>query len=315
MANILAMGEISGGKLKKVSTEMVSAAKTLGGTVSAVLVGEGATAAAAELGKYGAEAIYTNDTKDYIPTSIAKAIADLIKEKSIDILLLPHSGSGKDIAPRVGALLDAGVISEAVEIKMDGDRVVCKKPIHSGKAIVDFKATTAVQIITVRQNSQEISENAGTGAVEALNVDAANEKYKLVSLQEKKSERVALTEADIVVSGGRGLKDAAGFKMIEDLADLLDAGTGATRAIVDAGWVDHTLQIGQTGQTVSPNLYFAIGISGAIQHLAGMGSSKFIVAVNKDADAPIFKVSTFGIVDDLFKVMPVLTEEVKAIKG
>ena len=314
MANILAFGEISDGNLKKTSFEMVSIGKGIG-SVSAVLIGGGATGAGAELGKYGADAVYANDTTDFVPEAISAAIAGLVKDKGFDILIFPHTGRGKEISARVGTLLDAGVVSEAVETKLDGDRLVCKKPVHAGKAFVTLKATSAIQIVTVRPNSHEIKENAGSGAVESIDLDTSLAKATLKNFEQKKSERVPLTEADVVVSGGRGLKGPENFKLVEDLADLLGAGTGATRAIVDAGWVDHTLQIGQTGVTVSPNLYIGLGISGAIQHLAGMGSSKYIVAVNKDPDAPIFKVSTFGVVDDLFKIVPPMQDALKEALG
>ena len=315
MANVLAFCEVEGGTLKKTAAEMVSTGKALGGSVSAILIGDGASSAGPELAKYGAETIFACDTKDYVSESYSAAIADVVKNKGFDIVLFAHTGRGKDLSVRTAALLDAGVISEAVEVKMDGDRVLCKKPVHAGKAFVGLKSTTAVQVITVRPNSHGFSEASGAGAVENITIDTSLAKAKLVTFTEKKSERVPLTEADIVVSGGRGLKGPENYALIEELADMLGAGTGATRAIVDAGWVDHTLQVGQTGVTVSPNLYIAVGISGAIQHLAGMGSSKYIVAINKDPDAPIFKVATFGVVDDLFKVMPPLKDELKSVLG
>ena len=315
MAKVLAICEINDNKIKKASFEVVATGKRLGESVSAVLIGEGANAQAAELGKYGADVIYVNDQSEFIPLSFSKAIASLIQEKGFDIILLPHTIAGKEIGARLSALLDAGMVSEAVEVSQEGDRILCKKPIHSGKVFAKIKSTSPIQIISIRQNSQEITESSGSGNVEELNIDTSAEKLKRKSFSEKKSERVSLTEADIIISGGRGLKEASNYKLVEELADILRAGTGATRAIVDAGWVDHTLQIGQTGETVSPNLYIALGISGAIQHLAGMGSSKFIVAVNKDADAPIFKVATYGIVHDLFEIVTPFKDELNKIKG
>lgn len=315
MGKVLAIGEVNGGKLKKASFEVAATGKKLGGSVSAVLIGEGAKVQAPELGKYGADVVYASDQSEFIPLSFSKAIASLVKEKNFDIILLPHTVAGKEIGARLSALLDAGMVSEAIEISMEGDRVVCKKPIHSGKVFVKIKSMSSIQIISIRQNSQEITESSGSGNVEDITIDTSAEKIKRKSFSEKKSKRVSLTEADIIISGGRGLKEASNYQLVEELADILGAGTGATRAIVDAGWVDHTLQIGQTGETVSPNLYIALGISGAIQHLAGMGSSKFIVAVNKDADAPIFKVATYGIVHDLFEVVPPLKDELNKIKG
>lgn len=315
MANTLIIGEVDKGNLKKASREAASTAKKLGGNVSAVIIGDGASKAAPELGKYGADTIYAGDVSEYNGESYAKAIAGLVKDKGFDLILVPHSWVGRDISARLGALLDAAVISDAVEINMEGDRVAIKKPVYSGKAFVQLKCKTPIQIVTFRPNSQGIEENAGGGNVETINVDLSGAKTKLVSVHESGGERVPLTEADIVVSAGRGIKGPENMKLIEDLADLLGAGVGASRAVVDAGWCDHTLQIGQTGQTVSPTLYIAIGISGAIQHMAGMGSSKYIVAINKDPDAPIFKVATYGVVDDLFKVVPPLQEEIRKLKG
>ena len=315
MSNILIIGEIKKGNLKKATTEITSVAKTLGGNVSAVLIGEGATSTGGQLGKYGADVVYANDSKDFLPLAFANAIADIVKSKSINIVLLSHTVVGKALSSRLSALLDSGLISEAVSTSLEGDRVICKKPVHAGKAIAKLKISTPIQIITIRQNSHEIKEVAGAGKVESLNVDASKENIKMLSFSEKTSKRVSLSEANIIVSGGRGLKDAANYKEVEELADILGAAAGATRAIVDAGWVDHTLQVGQTGETVAPNLYLALGISGAIQHLAGMGSSKYIVAINKDADAPIFKVATYGLVHDLFEVVPTLKEELKKVLG
>ena len=315
MANILAVCETSKGKLKKASLEVVSTGKTLGGAVSAVLIGDRASENAAELGKYGADTIYTSDQQEFIPLSFSKAIASLVKDKKIEIILLPHTLAGKEVGARLSALLDAGMVSEATQVSMEGDRILCKKPIHSGKLLANLKSITPVQIITIRQNSQEIKENAGHGQIEKIDIDLSSEKAVRKSFTEKTSKRVSLTEADIIVSGGRGLKEASNYKLVEEIADILGAGTGATRAIVDAGWVDHTLQIGQTGETVSPNLYIALGISGAIQHLSGMGSSKYIAAVNKDADAPIFKVATYGLVHDLFEVVPPLKEYLEKVKA
>ncbi|RME88495.1 MAG: electron transfer flavoprotein subunit alpha/FixB family protein [Candidatus Hydrogenedentota bacterium] len=315
MANYLVVGEVDKGNLKKASKEAVSTAKKIFGSASAVLIGEGASSVAAELGKYGADTIYAGDVNEYNGEAYAKAIAQLVKDKGFDVILIPHSWVGRDISARLGALLDAAVISDAVEIKLEGDRVVIKKPVYSGKAFAELKCRTPIQIVTFRPNSQGIEEQAGSGNVENINVDFGGVKTKLISVKESGGERVPLTEADIVVSAGRGIKGPENMKLIEDLADLLGAGVGASRAVVDAGWCDHTLQIGQTGQTVSPTLYIAVGISGAIQHLAGMGSSKYIVAINKDPDAPIFKVSTYGVVDDLFKVVPAMQEEIRKLKG
>ncbi len=312
--NILTVCEINKGNLKKVSFEIISLGKKLGGNVSAVLIGKSASEKATELAKYGADTIYVSDQSEFAALSLAKAISTIIKKEHIDAILLPHTFAGKEIGARLSALLDAGMISEAIEASLDGDRILCKKPIHSGKIIANLKSVSPIQIITVRQNSYEIKENSGKGSIVNIEVDFSAENITLKSFSEKINKRVALSEANIIVSGGRGLKEAKNYKLVEEIADILGAGTGATRAIVDAGWVDHTLQIGQTGETVSPNLYIALGISGAIQHLAGMSSSKYIVAINKDPDAPIFKVATYGLVHDLFDVVPLLKEALSKLK-
>jgi electron transfer flavoprotein alpha subunit len=314
MAKILAVGEIAGGVLRKASRETTSVGKKLG-TVSTVLIGSGAAAGAPEVAKHGADKVYVGEIATYNGEAYAKAIADLVKGKGYEIVILPHSWIGRDISSRIATLLNTGVISDAVEISLDGDRVKIRKPVYSGKAFVSLKVKASPQVVTIRPNAHAIADSAGAGAVENITVDAGASKAKQVKFEAKSGSRVSLTEADIVVSGGRGIKGPENFPLIEQLADILGAGVGATRAVVDAGWCDHTLQIGQTGQTVSPKLYIAVGISGAIQHMAGMGSSKFIVAINKDPDAPIFKVSTYGIVDDLFNVLPPLKEELKAALG
>jgi electron transfer flavoprotein alpha subunit len=315
MAKILAVGEIAGGVLKKASRETTSVGKKLAGSVSTVLIGSGAAAGAPEVAKHGADKVYVGESSTYNGEAYAKAIADLVKAKGYEIVILPHSWIGRDISSRIATLLNTGVISDATDISMDGDRVKIRKPVYSGKAFVSLKVKASPQVITIRPNAHPIEDAAGAGAVENITVDDSGSKAKQTKFEATGGTRVSLTEADIVVSGGRGIKGPENFPLIEQLADILGAGVGATRAVVDAGWCDHTLQIGQTGQTVSPNLYIAVGISGAIQHMAGMGSSKFIVAINKDADAPIFKVATYGIVDDLFNVLPPLKEELKAALG
>ena len=315
MAKILAVGEIANGVLKKASREVTTVGKKLGGTVSTVLIGSGADKGAAEVAKHGADVVYVGESPAYNGEAYAKAIADLVKAKGYDTIIMPHSWAGRDVSARVATLLGTAVISDAVELSMDGDRVKIRKPVYSGKAFVSLKVKSGVQVVTIRPNAQPIADSAGAGKVETITVDAGSSKAKQIKFEAKGGTRVSLTEADIVISGGRGIKAPENFPMIEQLADILGAGVGATRAVVDAGWADHTLQIGQTGQTVSPNLYIAVGISGAIQHMAGMGSSKFIAAINKDPDAPIFKVATYGIVDDLFNVLPPLKDELKAALG
>ncbi len=315
MAKILAIGEIINGKMRKSSKEVVSVAKKLSGSASAVLIGENATGFAKELAAFGADTIYAGDLKDFSGQAYAEAVASIVKSKGYDVVLIPHGNTGREISARLGALLDTGVVSDVVELAMEGDSVVCKRPVYSGKAYVKMKVVGTPQIITIRGNTQGISESAGAGNVESISVNASGDKAKQTNYVAQISSRIPAAEADIVVSGGRGLKSKENFVLVEELADILGAGVGASRAPVDAEWVEPNMQIGQTGQTVSPNVYIALGISGAIQHLAGMGSSKFIISVNKDPDAPIFKVSSLGVVDDLFKVVPTMKDELKTLLG
>jgi electron transfer flavoprotein alpha subunit len=314
MANILAIGEIADGNLKKATREVTSVGKKIGGAISTVIIGKGASGLVSEVAKHGADTVFTADVEEYNGEAYSKAIADLIKAKNFDVVLIPHSWTGRDISARIATQLGTAVISDAVELNLNGDRIEIKKPVYSGKAFVKLAVKTSPQIVTIRPNSQGIEENAGAGNQESIEVDVSSAKARMVASHAAAGERISLSEADVVISGGRGIKGPENFNpYVEELADIVGAGVGATRAVVDAGWVDHTLQIGQTGQTVSPNLYVAVGISGAIQHMAGMGSSKYIVAINKDADAPIFKVATYGVVDDLFNVVPAMKDELKTL--
>jgi electron transfer flavoprotein alpha subunit len=211
--------------------------------------------------------------------------------------------------------LNAGIVADAVGLKVEGGKVIAKKPIYSGKAYANIKVSSDVQCFTVRPNSQEVTPKKGAGATEASSASAGEVKAKIIGTELSGGNKIQLTEASIIVSGGRGMKGPENFKILQDLCDIIGAALGASRAAVDAGWIPHSHQVGQTGKTVSPNCYIACGISGSIQHMAGMGSSKYIVAVNKDPEAPIFKVATFGIVADLFDVVPALTAEFKKVLG
>ncbi|MCS6984838.1 MAG: electron transfer flavoprotein subunit alpha/FixB family protein [Leptospiraceae bacterium] len=314
MAKILAIGEVANGIPKKATREITSVGRSLG-EVHTLVLGTQAEAAASEVARHGAEVIYAVESSDYNGEAWSQMAAQIVREGGYEIVLIPHSWAGRDVSARLATLLDSAVISDAVEIHNEGGRIKIKKPVYSGKAFVWLKSTAAIQVVTVRPNSQKIEENPGAGKLEKRQLDLSKVKARQISFIPQKSTRVSLTEADIVVSAGRGIKGPENLYLIENLADVLGAGMGATRAVVDAGWCDHTLQVGQTGVTVSPTLYIAVGISGAIQHLAGMGSSKYIVAINKDPDAPIFKVATYGVVDDLFQVVPPLTEEFKQMLG
>jgi len=319
MSNVLVVGEIKDGQLKKISKEVTSTGKkiasALGGQLEVLLIGEGGDKFAPELAGVGADKVISAKISDYNPEAYANIIAGVAKEKSSTVIILPHTGQGKDYSPRVAVKLGAGIIADAVELKIDGGNVIARKPIYSGKAFANLKINTPIKVFTVRPNSQEIGNASGSGTVEATSQGAGDVKTKITSTELSGGNKIQLTEASIIVSGGRGMKGPENFPLLQELCDTLGAALGASRAAVDAGWISHSHQVGQTGKTVSPNCYIACGISGSIQHMAGMGSSKFIVAINKDGDAPIFKVATFGVVADLFEVVPSLTKEFKKVLG
>lgn len=312
--SILIVSELKEGNLKKISKELASAGQRLGGPVNAVLF-NGNDNHISELHNSGTDTVIKVNGKEYSPEGWANIISGIAKENNSKIILIPHSLIGKDIAGRIAIQLNANLIADVVEIKGDSNSVEVKKPIYSGKAFARIKVATPV-VITVRPNSQEVMESYnGKKEVKESSISEGSVKARLTNIQQVEKGKVQLTDASIIVSGGRGIKGPENWPILQELADLLGAALGASRAAVDAGWIDHSHQVGQTGKTVSPNLYIACGISGAIQHLAGMGSSKIIVAINKDPDANIFKVATYGIVDDLFKVVPAITQEIKKLYG
>ena len=319
MSNVFVVGEIKDGELKKISRELTSAARkiadTLGGQVEVLLIGAGAEKFAGDLGAVGADKVLTANVGDFNAEAYANVISETVKAKKPTVVLMPHTGYGKDYSPRVAVKIGAGIVADVVGLSVDGGKVVAKKPIYSGKAYANIKVTTDIQAFTVRPNSQELGSKAGAGAVEAVSAGAGDVKVKITGTELSGGSKIQLTEASIIVSGGRGMKGPENFPMLQSLADLLGAALGASRAAVDSGWISHSHQVGQTGKTVSPNCYIACGISGSIQHMAGMGSSKYIVAINKDAEAPIFKVATYGVVADLFEVVPALTAEFKKVLG
>ena len=319
MSNVFVVGEIKDGELKKISRELTSAARkiadTLGGQVEVLLIGAGAEKFAGDLGAVGADKVLTANVGDFNAEAYANVISETVKAKKPTVVLMPHTGYGKDYSPRVAVKIGSGIVADVVGLSVDGGKVVAKKPIYSGKAYANIKVTTDIQAFTVRPNSQEVGSKAGAGAVEAVSAGAGDVKVKITGTELSGGSKIQLTEASIIVSGGRGMKGPENFPMLQSLADLLGAALGASRAAVDSGWISHSHQVGQTGKTVSPNCYIACGISGSIQHMAGMGSSKYIVAINKDAEAPIFKVATYGVVADLFEVVPALTAEFKKVLG
>jgi electron transfer flavoprotein alpha subunit len=318
MAEVLVLVDSVDGTVKKATFELLTAAKALG-EPSAVVVGAPGTASALkeQLGEYGAAKVYVAESDDIAGYSVAPkaaALAAVAKQASPAAILLSSGPENKEIAARLAIKLESGVIYDAVDLSGD----TATQQIFGAAITVQSKVTKGTPIITVRPNS--FAPEQSSGAAEEVPVDVelsdADKKAKITdTVVEAKGSRPQLADASVVVSGGRGIGKAENFDLIEKLADSLGAAVGASRAVVDAGWVDHQMQVGQTGVTVSPQLYVAVGISGAIQHRAGMQTSKTIVAINKDPEAPIFELADFGVVGDLFQVAPQLTEEITKRKG
>lgn len=310
MGEVLVLVEQSAGVIKKVSLELLSLAGELG-SASAVVAGAGAGSCVAELAAHGAQTVYVCEdaaVDAHVVVPKAELLATLVGQKAPSAVLIPSSAEGKEIAGRLAVATGSGVITDAVAVAPD---LTATQNVFGGATIVHSRVVTGTPIITVRPNSHEVSAAAGAGSREDVSVswsDAAKATTVTKSVEVQKSGRPDLSEAAIVVSGGRGVNSAEGFhEVIEPLADVLGAAVGASRAATDAGWYPHTCQVGQTGKTVSPQLYFANGISGAIQHRAGMQTSKTVVVVNKDPEAPIFDLADFGVVGDLHAVLPALT--------
>ncbi|NGM11970.1 electron transfer flavoprotein subunit alpha/FixB family protein [Verrucosispora sp. WMMA2044] len=304
--------------VKKVTLEMLTLARELGSPSAVVLGGAGAAEAlAGKLGEYGAEKIYAaegDEIDGYLVAPKATVVADLVKRVQPAAVLLASSQEGKEIAARLAVKLDNGILTDVVGLSADG---TATQVAFAGSTIVKSKVTRGLPLVTVRPNSVNPTPAAASASVEQLTV-AVTDSDKLAKVvdrvAEQKGSRPELTEAGVVVSGGRGVGNADNFKLVEELADLLGGAVGASRAAVDSGFYPHQFQVGQTGKTVSPQLYVALGISGAIQHRAGMQTSKTIVAVNKDGEAPIFELADFGVVGDLFKIVPQAAEEIRKRK-
>lgn len=321
---ILAFAEQRNSQFKKTAFEVVQAAKAIGeklnAEVVALVVGNNIQAIASQLGGYGATKVLVVENaavEHYSTTAYAKVIAEAAKKEGAEILLLPASAMGKDVAPRVAIKVQAGIASDCTALVVENGTVKATRPVYAGKGLLDVKINTGTKIFTLRPNVFTAGESSGaSAAVETLTVEITDADLGAVVKEIKQSSgKKDVAEANIIVSGGRGLKGPENFAMIEELAASLGAAVGASRAAVDAGWRPHDEQVGQTGKTVSPSLYIAVAISGAVQHLAGMSSSKYIVAINKDKDAPIFSVADYGIVGDAFEVIPALTTEVKKLTG
>jgi electron transfer flavoprotein alpha subunit len=316
MAEVLVLAEhTADGEVKKVTLELLTAARRLG-EPSVVWTGPGADAAQPRLAEYGAAKVYVADSPDfagYVVAPTAELLASLVESASPAAVLIAGTTEGKEIAGRLAVKTGSGVLTDAVDVTEAGGTPVGEHANFGGAVVVHATVQTGTPIIAVRPNSVAAEPSPAAAAVEAVSFtasDAAKSAKITEHVVAEASERPELSEASIVVSGGRGTGSADGFGIIEQLADSLGAAVGASRAVVDAGWYPHAFQVGQTGKTVSPQLYVAVGISGAIQHRAGMQTSKTIVAVNKDAEAPIFEIADFGVVGDLFTVVPQLIEEI-----
>lgn len=299
------------GKLKKASREALSIGRKLGDVVAFATD----ASVADEAGRYGATKLYVANVGSYTTEAHTAALAQVVKDVQPDVLLLAGTSNGRDLAPRLAARLDAGVASDVDRLEWTDGKLRARRPVYSGKAFAWVEVTSKPAIATTRPNAFP-AEEAGGGTAETVHVSVdASDRVKVVETKVPEAGELTIAEADIIVSGGRGLKEAANFSYIRDLAHAIGGAVGASRATVDAGWIDHQHQVGQTGRVVSPNLYIAAGVSGAIQHLAGMSSSKHIIAINKDPEAPISRVADLFVVGDLFQILPVLTEEVKKAKA
>lgn len=313
------------GELRKISYELVSEgrrlADQLGQPLTALLLGSNIKEKSSELGKYGADKVIVDDDErlaTYTTDAYAAVIAELAKSHGPAIMLLGASVQGKDLSGRLAAKLGVGVAQDCVEFSIDGGTLVAKRPIYAGKAYATVTYKDSVpQMATARPNVLELNEPDESRSAEVVDaefsLDDSQLKTKVVEFQQEAGGKIDLTEAERIVSGGRGMKGPENYNILEELANLVEATVGASRSAVDAGWRPHSDQVGQTGKVVSPNLYIACGISGAIQHLAGMSTSKVIVAINKDPEAPIFQKADYGVVGDLFDVVPALTEEIRKL--
>ena len=309
------------GKIRKASLEALSLARKLGGgPAAAVLPGKGVTALANDLGAYGAGTVNVADRDDlalYSNKGYVGALDAAATKCSPDAVLIAATAMGKDVAPRFAARHDVSVLADVMDLRVEGDRLVAWRPVYSGKARAEVDCGAAsLQIATTRPNvfAAEAVSGAPAPDVETLDLGEVAPRAKVLCVEASESKELDVAEADVIVSGGRGIKGPENWPVIRDLQEALGAALGASRAVVDAGWIDHQHQVGQTGKVVSPTLYVACGISGAIQHLAGMGTSKVVVAINKDPEAPIFKVATYGVVGDLFPIVPEFAKAVRALK-
>jgi electron transfer flavoprotein alpha subunit len=322
MPNILAHAETRAGELRKVAFETVTAARALadkvGGEVHAIVFGSsGIAAKVAPLGEHGADVIVVVEHAGFAnrnPEAEAATIAVRAGSAGYRAVVMSASQQGRDLAPRVAAKLAAPIVSDVLSVELEGETLIARKPTYAGKVIATLSVAGSPAVVTLRPGQITPAANVRPGRVEAVQpaVDPSTSRVVVKELVQQSKGRPDLAEAPVIVAGGRGLRAPENFKLVEELADAFgNAAVGATRAVTDEGWRPHSDQIGQTGRSVSPDLYVAVGISGAIQHLAGMRTSKTIVAINKDKEAPIFKIADYGIVGDVFEIVPALTQAVR----
>lgn len=316
----MVFGEVREGVLRNVSFEAIAAAKQIsdGGEVCGLLLGNDVNHLANAMIQYGADRVIIakhSDLESYTSDAYSQAIMQVIQAENPQGFILGHTSIGKDISPRIAAKLKSGLISDAISLEVNGDQVIFTRPIYSGKAFEKKVITDGMVFATIRPNNIPLLEKDESrfGEVNSVNVEVKDLRTIVKDVVRKATSGVDLSEAKIIVSGGRGVKSKDGFKPLQELAELLGGAVGASRGACDADYCDYSLQIGQTGKVVTPDLYIACGISGAIQHIAGMSNAKVIVAINKDPEANIFSIADYGIVGDLFEVVPLLIEEFKSV--
>lgn len=327
MGDILAFAEQRSGQLRGTAREAVGTAAriaaTLGGNAHALMIGApGLSGSAGSLGSVGAETVRVAEHDglgDYIPEAYAEVVAEVVRSGSYEAVVFSATAQGKDLAPRVAALLDVPLASDVTALEAVDGAIRITRPVYAGKAFATVSIAASPVVVSIRPNVFIAEDRAATGAVEAFTpmLGEGAIQTRVIEFRAAAGGSIDVAEASVVVAGGRGLKDPENWGLLEDLRDALgtEAALGASRAVVDAGWRSHGEQVGQTGKTVAPKLYFAVGISGAIQHLAGMRTSGTIVAINKDADAPIFGVADYGIVGDALEILPRLAEEIRTLKA
>jgi len=319
VASVLVYAEMNQGKLASTTLELMTRARDLG-DVYAVALGAGARAAAATLGKHGAKVIHINEDAafdDYIAEPATDAVASLCEKEKPDLVLFGFTPDSREVAGRLAARLGCGLIANASDVTAESGGFVARVPYFGGAKVASMKANGKPAIVLIRPKSFEVSEKAGPGDVQQLEVTIAegSKRAHVAERVAEASEKVKLEDARVVISGGRGMGGPQNFPLLDDLASALGGAVGASRAVVDAGWVPYSMQVGQTGKSVRPGVYIAVGISGAMQHTVGMKTSKVIIAINKDAEAPIMKMADLGVVGDALKIVPALTAAVKAKKN